>query len=362
MLYHLRYLFCLLLLLVATACLEEIDLEVPADLENAIVIEGTLIKGNPSVVEVKTSRLFTFSAASRTRVNLLSLTLYDTEGNSIDIPERNIGDYRLELGPEAAVQIEEGKGYYIRAATFDGRVIESAPDSILPVPEATSLQVNDATRPIDFGNGGIQDVPFFEFRINTPLVVPGQQQGSRLLWRSERSYRQTDSPLDGVMPKTCYITQTTEVDNIPLADATLTNTDMVENLQVYATAKETFFFAEGYYLTVYQQSLTEAAFEYWRQVKELINRTGSLFEPPAGQLFSNLKNIEDPTDDSVIGIFYATQQDTIRVYVSPERAGNVRTLCPPQGPSPPRPCPLEACCDCLTVQGSEAEQPDFWEE
>ena len=119
-------------------------------------------------------------------------------------------------------------------------------------------------------------------------------------------------------------------------------------------------FAQGYYYTVYQRSLTKGAFEHWEQTKQVIERTGNLFEPPAGRINSNFRNIEAPNDLGVFGYFSAFAQDTLRLYISPEEVGSPQLQCP-RVPIQGNPCPVSACCDCLIEPGSKLEKPDFWE-
>ena len=115
--------------------------------------------------------------------------------------------------------------------------------------------------------------------------------------------------------------------------------------------------SEGYYLRVFQQSVTDDAFEYWSQVNQVASRTGSLFEAPAGRVKSNITNVNDPEEET-FGYFYATEEREIRVFVEPSLAGNPSITCPGalnQGGGAP-----SNCCNCLTVANSTTERPSWW--
>ena len=90
-----------------------------------------------------------------------------------------------------------------------------------------------------------------------------------------------------------------------------------------------------------------------------------MFEAPAGRIRSNFQPIDENSKDEVFGYFYATQEDTTRIFVDPSLADFPAMFCP--GPPTPQPfgarcLPRFPCCDCLLEQGSTLQKPDFWEE
>jgi len=449
-------------LLLCSACVEEIDLNVPSDLRSALVIQGELVKGNPSQVTVTVSNLFTFSSNSRQRVNVQELLLLDEEGNSWDVQQRGLGRYTDAI-PQDIFSVETGKRYYIRLRTFDGRVLESIPSLLAPVPAIERIDVELRPGEARDAENQIIELPVLDYKLNTN-VVTADGQAARLRLFTDRVYQLTDDPgtdytfavipfqdlpatatglaitdPDGIVvqflswgetfvaqdglaegarsrllavsqedadpgtslqlvgegnkvdqfvwapprpqnrgrvnimqtlrpcakvstSKTCYISEPGDVTNVKLVNGPLLQQDRIENFTVLVDPADQYYYAEGFYLNVYQESLNEGAFTYWQQVSELIDRTGSLFEIPAGQLISNLRNVGDEKEE-VIGYFYATQRDTIRVYVSPDQAGNPGTYCPPSGPpSPGSECPDELCCDCLSADNSQQKRPIWWEE
>jgi len=81
----------------------------------------------------------------------------------------------------------------------------------------------------------------------------------------------------------------------PVANYTSLNTNMlsgnsVKDYTIYESPNlKTFVYAEGYYLSVYQQAISEQAYEYWRQINLLTNRDGSIFEQPSGKIITNFR-------------------------------------------------------------------------
>ena len=109
--------------------------------------------------------------------------------------------------------------------------------------------------------------------------------------------------------------------------------------------------------------MSEGAYNYWNQISQVIDRDGNMFEPPAGRILSNFRNVEDNSQaENAYGYFFATQIDTSRLYVAPEDVGAPTAYCPwPVAQiSSPGSCPRFPCCDCLLENGSQLSKPTYW--
>lgn len=97
-------------------------------------------------------------------------------------------------------------------------------------------------------------------------------------------------------------------------------------LDVYQTGVD-FRFAEGFQLSIRQESLSQSALDYWAQVKRVLNRTGTIAEEPVGEVLGNWTSVDDP-DEVVYGLFYAVDQTSSDVFVHPDEVGNPAHFCP----------------------------------
>jgi|GEM_PF-359578 len=354
-------LWLLVLVFFSPGCLDPIELEAPKDILSAVVIQGRLTKGSPSVVRAEVSALFNFSGSSRRLIDVREVHLLDESGQSLEIPSVDLGVYELEI-PEGhpSFRIETGSAYRLRVATRDRRVYESTPEPVLATPAAGNLSATIIDKEISNREGELAKVRFIQFSIDTRLTNAEGGPKARLKWDAIRTFRVTDLAIEDPDPKTCYITQFADINTLYLLDGGLIAGEEATGVTVHEEPVSNLF-AEGYYLSVLQQSLSEGAFDYWRQANELIERTGSIFEPPAGKLRSNFTNINDPEEEA-FGFFYATAPDTVRLFVSPELAGNPATRCPPTGPlfNQSGDCAYPICCDCLSAPNSTVSRPDFW--
>ncbi|MEM1325379.1 MAG: DUF4249 family protein [Bacteroidota bacterium] len=346
-------------LLFCFGCLDEIDLDVPAGVENSIVVRGELLKENPSRIRVTVDRVFNFDLSTLSPFNARAVTLFDEAGNNLDIPSSQDGLHEYVFTGSESIEVDFGKSYSLRVTTFDGRTYESTMEELMPSTEqqGTLESVPSTIEVLDEDNN-VNQFPVAQVRINAPLTLPGKDQKARFLWIPERTFKVTDDK-----SQTCYITNQTDVNSIHVFDGSIFAGDVVNGFELSAV-RANFELSEGYYYTVYQRSLTAGAFAYWNQTKQIVERTGSLFEPPAGRVNSNFVNVEDETDN-IFGYFTAFAQDTIRLYIDPAQYGfdPEESICPPSVPPPPGGgCAVPVCCDCAILPGSETIRPDFWVE
>ena len=360
-----RYSLISFLVVLLWGCLDKIELEVPKGFETTFVIQGSVIVGNPSKVNINASRLFDFTSNSVQSVNVRSVIIEDENGNQIEIPPTDeIGTYEATVfANNPNFSFEEGKSYRLLITTFDNRNFASAFETALPKIEADALSSEVFTKEISDGMEGFIDKPFMRYRISTPINYLDTPDKPYLRWTSERTFQITDgSNVVPVEPKTCYVTQKTDVNDIFVLDASSITVDKLDNFTVLEDLIRSNY-AEGQYMTIFQQTINKGVYDYWNSIKIITERSGSMFDPPAGKITSNISNPDDPSEE-IFGYFFVAQQDTIRLYVSPEMAGSPENACPPPNEMAPPGggCPVLICCDCLSAERSSTGKPKFWKE
>jgi hypothetical protein len=359
-----KMLFIALLVAGIAGCLDKINLDIPKGTEATIVIQGKLLKGNPSVISVNIRRLFDFTSASRDQVAVREVLLIDEEGRSVELESPSLGYYELEIPENASwFSIETGQSYQLRVATLDGRTYESMMEPLLATPEPAGLRAEIIQKQVERKPEEFIDKDFVRFFITAPLSTSEGGQKVRLRWEMTKTYRITDSPGVGEgEPKTCYVMESADIQHVDIFDGTAARENTLTDYVLFDEPIGSLF-AEGYYLTAYQEALSEEAFRYWDNIDDLIERTNSILEPPAGKIRGNFRNVNEP-DDEAFGIFYAVEQKVVRLFISPEFAGNPTKLCPPNVPPPPGGgCPLPPCCNCLDAGDfSTLIKPPYWVE
>lgn len=344
-------------------CLSQIDLPAPpSDAEN-IAITATLRKDVPSVLDVRVVTVDNFSGFSAPiPIDNANIFLKDDLGNASFVPLRFSGQYRRVLeGGEGEVVVEAGRSYQLEVNLGNGRVYTSEFEQLSAVPKATGISYAVETREAISETGSIIDQDFVRFFIDTPLRLNGSSSKAVLKWDMEGVHKIVESVPENVQvpnQKTCYIFEDLQLERPVVFNGNESAKDVLER-QFIIEERVDSRFAQGFYLVVRQQAITEGAFDYWESIRKVVDRSGNFFDEPPGKIRGNFSNLENP-DEDVFGYFSAVQEDTIRLYIPPSALDlTIFPECPatiPAGQEPPR----AFCFDCLLLRNSTIQKPDFW--
>jgi len=345
--------FCLIVLNFC-ACVDEIELSAPDQPDSGILVQGRLLYGNPGMVTASVYELYTLSNNLPKPIGGATVMLRDDQGHEIELLSNFDGNYYLEIGPNHPdFPIQTGRKYQLSVAIPNGQTYQSDWEVLLSVPPIDSVHVEWFEREELDNFGQLVPIPYTRFGVSTDATTPGSSEPARFRWEFDAAYRITDDLL-----KTCYTVRKLLNDNVFALNSAL----LAQNNLVGYPLAETivdYRFAEGFYIIVYQQSISENAYGYFDELSQLLSRKGTLFDPPAGAIRTNISNITNP-DALVYGFFYVAEQDTARLYISPDMAGNPHKRCP-LPPSHGGVRPPNSCDDCLLEAGeSSHEKPSWW--
>ena len=338
------------------ACIDTIEIELPQGEGGRLVIEGSVERG-PDFYLIRSSVRRTAQDIRDVVLNLetadIFLLLNDQEvlslaNNEAEMIEINAFHDQYGSDPTSA-------RFGLRVILEDGRIFESEQQQVLDSSPASNLEIKLIERELLNDAGIFVQQSYVELLVNTALK---NDQGEALsyLWEVSGVYEfpeiaWTDDP--GFFPTTCYVPVTPPPDEINVVLASKLNGEELKAYKIAETEAD-FRFISGYYYTVLQKALDEKAANYWEQVATNISREGTLFDPPAGQIESNIRNINDAQDE-VLGYFYAAGIDTLRYFASPDETGNQLHPCAIEPGTP-------LCCDCLsTLFNSSRNKPPYWD-
>jgi len=348
-----------LIILFLPTCIDEITIDTPEGAESAIVVQGSLVYGNPTIIEIDISRLFNFKFLSLNTAFASAGWIENDLGQRVDIKRRGDGTFRTAIPlDDPDFEIDFDRIYQIGVLMGDGRTFTSSPEPLHRVPEIDSIgfEIGSQFVPslLDPELSILDSVA--KFSVYTPLQVNAESERRHLKWRYSRTYQVTEFPFPDEQ-KTCYIESEVGVFAPKSFDPTSGDGDYLSGFEIFRQ-RPAHHFNEGYVFSLYQESLSEGAFRYWNLIEQLLLRDGNMFEAPAGRLITNISNPDDPKD-SVYGYFYATQRDTVRRYISPGFFNNPPMYCPNfiGVEQPPK-----VCTDCLTGElGSQDTPPEYWD-
>ncbi len=355
------FLFCIAVLLYG--CFDEIQLDVP-DLEGQkIVIEGSAIKGDETLEVLFSVRTPASAASNNEPSTIIPISGAHLIINDLAFPEYQLFNDSTMLLPltlfEPLVTIDNGSTFQLAVQLPDGRNYESAPEVLFPVTEPEQVDVELIVRPEVNSSGNVVNRNFVEISISTPLINAIGEKAF-LRWEMDAIYRFVEAPPPDDNPfeqmLTCYVPRNIGLNNVVVfngrksTDNRLTRFPLIEEPVTHQ-------FAHGFLVSVFQQSLSPSAFEYWDQVQRNNTQSGGLFDPVPGEVISNISNVND-SEEKVLGFFYVTQADTIHRLIKTQEAGRPRGFCfgqefledPDDG----------ICQNCLEIRGATLEQPDYW--
>lgn len=347
---------CLLFL---GSCIDEIDFEIEEEVIKKTVIQGSVIAGEPSVISVSVGKSADFITANNgSPIVDAEVLIRDKNGASLIINPSESGKYEAEWVNDAAFSIETGKSYQLSVTLRSGEEYLSTFEPLISVPKVTQVDVVFETRQELNEEENIVQVPYVEFLVHTPLRPAPDQPKTYLKWDLEGNYRFKEIP--AAIPfesKTCFYFEKMSLGKVLTISELDLNQEYLSQYFVMDT-RANHRFANGFYLTVIQQSLSRKAYEYWNMVKQVSERTGSIFEAPPGKIISNIHNENDP-EEEILGYFYLTQTDTLRRLIKPADAGSPREFCfgkvRMEGDRD-----TTSCEDCLRFPSSTITQPEWW--
>lgn len=292
-------------------------------------------------------------------INGALVNLTDELGHAVVVPLVAEGLYELDIpGGSYEVEVHPGQAYKITVLLPDGRQYESTLETLYDVPSPESIDYLTEQRLIVNTAGNLVEQEFLKFLIDTPLR---NALGKRafLKWSFIGTYKFIETAENTPFPpnvRTCYIHEPLDLEHVVAYNGEENSQDKLSN---YFLLEEPFDFRfiDGFYLSVYQQSLSEDAYNYWNAIGKVVDLSGNFFEAPPGKVRGNLRNIGDE-EEEVFGYFYATQETIFRYYIPPAR-GQVEAFCPTAGS---RDFVPDVCFNCLSRAGSTLEKPFFWED
>ncbi|MEM9675880.1 MAG: DUF4249 domain-containing protein [Bacteroidota bacterium] len=342
------------LILFSSGCIEPITFtpEEPIDL---LVVDGRIDQSTGPYV-LRISRTSTFGTPPIPVLDA-QITIYDDQGQQEDYTFVRPGVYQSNGD---IVRGEPGRSYYIEIIV-DEQIYQSRPQTMPQLIRADSVYFETEVETIVLEEGTITEDRFINVYVDTPTRQ--ESQNAYFRWLSDVNYSVRE-PLCGPLhsPKSCYITDTTNTQDIILFSSENTETSQLSRFLVATddTRPQYAFFAR-YYINIYQLSMTQEAYEYWEDVRIIANQEGTIFDPPPAPIPGNVYNTNDQ-DETVLGFFEATAIDTVRTFIqkgdlAPLPISDFCASALESQPEDPR-----ACCECLLIDNSSTERPDYWDD
>lgn len=414
--------FCIIILASCfQACIDTIELDVPAGGVSEIAVDGKLIYGKPSTIEISITEVFDFDGFPN-QISVKYVELLDESGNSSQIRFQNNGVYTKQyFNDDPDITITPGNRYKIRILLASDEMIESDFQALKRVPQNNRIKQESVTKIIEQDDGQIIDSPAIRFIAEN--TVPADKE-TKLKLEVRRTYRlsnlnsgtvpfnerfcnleapgkgfaicdllredpsnpgglfdcdkrgfmgvsnavecdtgksprdSTDEDSPTIISRSCYISGYEDFTNLKLFDPEKDQSGNVSFTQDLFEASLDFKFAEGFYAQLITETLDKKAYEYFEKIDKINAISGSMFDPPAGKVTGNLTNLTN-SDATVYGYFYFTEQDTVGTYIEQDTITQGLFCLNDFGGMPP-----DICEDCTLLAGVGEEvsvlRPSYW--
>ena len=307
--------------LLINACVEPIDFEKdPAGGQLIVTGSITNAQGNYAVTLKRTTREKAFPVP----VGGAQVTLRDDRGQQEPLQEQAGGAYQTS----GLIRGQPGGTYILEIVLTDGTTYRSRPETMPTAIGRDSAYYEVAKREKVSDSGVLFEDRVVEIYVDTQL--PENEPLLYLKWDLETVYSVTTIIYGQLSTEVtfCYFFDYPNAQAIQLFNRRELPEGNVLQKQFLGARELDYSFLERHYFNVIQSSLTAGAYNYWRQVGQVSNRTGSVFDTPPGLVQGNIYNVED-TEEQVLGYFEATRVDTARFFLNrTDIPFNVSANCP----------------------------------
>ncbi|HWA35689.1 MAG TPA: DUF4249 domain-containing protein [Cyclobacteriaceae bacterium] len=289
-----------LIIIVVSGCIDPINLRTGTG--GSLVVDGW-ITDQPGPYTIKLSRTVAYDNSQPVKVfsapeTKATLTVVDNVGNIEVFTETTTkGTYRNAL--TSTFKPKVGSAYQLIIKTAGGKSYHSAFDTMMVVPPIarlmTKFKVVESLITNAAGNSVIQKRESFDVsvEVNDPVGIRNYYR-----WQSDGIFEYF-SVTDFSALKQCwapYLTKIEPVLEIESDDAFdgQKYQKIIGNIIYDRTTK--------FLVKVRQQSLTAAAYKYFRGISIQGTSTGTLFDPPPADVRGNVVSDADP-QETVLGFF-----------------------------------------------------------
>lgn len=252
-----------------------------------------------------------------------------------------------------------GREYHLQVTLEDGHVYQSKPERMpTAIGNDEIYYLIEKEQYID-GDGVAAERNFLRIYSNHTLAASADPLFIK--WNVVEVYllSPTDFPDPfNSIPPPCFIAQPVDPQKIVLFTNEEVKIGEIPELHIASRLIDPSF-KERHYFTVYQSALTREAYEYWRQVNNVANQVGSIFDPPPARVRGNFSGANNE-DEEVHGYFQAVNQNFNRFYTLPEDLPyRMPAHCEYDENRNYYDYPSE-CLDCLSVRNSSYERPAWF--
>lgn len=311
-----RYLFLpflFILILTQTTCVDPYNPKLE-QYQSLLVVNALLTDGdNPVSVRLTSTTISPDAAPDSVTGALVSVS--DDAGNTTFLKEVSAGIYKAEA---KAFKAAEGRKYSLKIQTAEGKEYESDPAVLTQSGSIDTLYYLKAARKTS--EGEVQE------GIMIYIDSKGTSQSKFYRWSYEEWWK-----FNIPYPVTHQYIDEDHIYAIPVKNVTCYKNRNSDEILIKATGAEGIpefslhpvcFIASDksdrlliqYFIEITQYSISEKEYEFWRQMKEINESGGDIFNRQPFQIMSNIHCVSNP-EEMVLGYFHISGVNRKSFYV-----------------------------------------------
>lgn len=253
------------------------------------------------------------------------------------------------------VKGQTGHAYHIEVILGDGSIYRSRPEMMpaISTKDSTYYKIGTETTLNRYGIPLKQNV----VRVYVDTRIHKTDKPVYLRWYLNEVYIFRQYHPYSPMPPPyvyCYVTAYPNPQQIFLYDGETNNKTTINN-QLMATRPIDYTFYYRHVFNVHVESLTRDAYLYWKQVNEVVNSNGTIFDVPPATVRGNIYNARN-SEETVLGYFEAAAVDTTRCELY--RSDLPHYI---EDPCPSGDAHL-GCASCLNINNSTLTEPYYFKQ
>lgn len=338
----------LLVSLLLVRCISEVDLNIDSN-RTWVNVDGLLTDSlQVQTINIKRSAVIGVGNDNiLTPVEGCNLSVLDDAGQSFHFSETAPGVYTHEM------QGIPGRVYHLEVKLPDGNTILSRPTVLVEAPPLLPITAK-VTQKTTIGPSG-RAITTNQLSLGMNTEFGAILQRPYLRWRATGEYEFKEAYPMAFSTNTCYIKNNLDFNNIKIFDPSeLGGTSLTD--EPFLNTPFDYRFSDQYCFHLFQYAISEEEYQYWEQMRDIVNIDGSLFDPPPGTVQGNLYNPADP-EELILGYFSVSGVAYRREFVNSNSLGFfVEPRCSSLSFRPQYP----DCQACETILFSSLVKPDYW--
>ena len=271
--------------------------------ENILVVDG-LITDQEGPHMVRLSRSFAFDENLPDPETGAVVIIFDESMNEHIFSEDQPGVYLSDKDLKGEI----GRSYMLYVSTMDEQAYESEWVELRSVPEIDSVtflfEERESSDP-DEPTEGVQ------IKINThdPL-----DQTRYYRWEWDETWEILTPIKSSYYPDEHKCWQSSHSSIIAIGTSEHLTKDILDDFPLYYISADNNRMKIKYSTEISQYSLSREAYSYWKDLQDITQNTGSLFDPTPAMVTGNIQN-QNRDGSPVLGIFQASAVTTERIFI-----------------------------------------------